>query len=60
MRAYNEKHMMASTEVVEGSELEGVAGGMLADEKAKHVNVRNAKPGYFAVRLSGLDRGGCE
>lgn len=45
MRAYNEKHMLVSTEVVKGSELEGVAGGMLADEKAKHVNVRNAKPG---------------
>jgi hypothetical protein len=50
VRVYNEKHMMVSTEVVEGSELEGVAGGMLADEKAKHVNMRNAKSGYFAVR----------
>ena len=51
MRAYDEKHMTVAAEVVEGSELEGVAGGMLADEKAKHVNVRNAKPDYFAVRV---------
>jgi Protein of unknown function (DUF1203) len=51
VRAYNEKHMIVSAEVVEGGELEEVAGGMLADEKAKHINVRNAKPGYFTVRV---------
>jgi hypothetical protein len=51
VRAYNEEHIMVSAEVVEGSGLEGVAGGMLADEKAKYINVHNAKLGYFAVRV---------
>ena len=43
--------MMVAAEVVEGSQLEGVAGGMLADEKAKYINVHNAKPGSFAARV---------
>jgi hypothetical protein len=51
VRAFDEKHMMVAAEVVEGSELEKVAGGMLADEKAKYINVHNAKPGCFAVRV---------
>lgn len=51
VRAYNENHMMCAAEVVEGSELESVAGGMLADEKARYINVHNAKPGCFAVRI---------
>ena len=28
-----------------------MVGGMLADEKAKYINVHNAKPGCFAVRV---------
>ena len=51
VRAFDDKHMMVAAEVVEGSELEQVAGGMLADEKAKYINVHNAKPGCFAVRV---------
>ena len=51
VRAYDEKHMMVAAETVEGSELEEVAGGMLADEHAKSLNVHNAKPGCFAVRI---------
>lgn len=51
VRAFDEKHMMVAAEVVEGSELEKVAGGMLADENAKYINVHNAKPGCFAVRV---------
>jgi hypothetical protein len=51
VRAYDEKHMMVAAETVEGSELEKVAGGMLADEHAKYINVHNAKPGCFAVRV---------
>ena len=51
VRAYDEKDMMVAAEVVEGSELETVAGGMLADESARYINVHNAKPGCFAVRV---------
>jgi len=51
VRAFDEKHMMMAAEVVEGNELERVAGGMLADEKASYINVHNAKPGCFAVRV---------
>ncbi|KAF2473355.1 uncharacterized protein BDR25DRAFT_323923 [Lindgomyces ingoldianus] len=51
LRAYDEKHMMVAAEVIEGKELESVAGGMLADEKASYINVHNAKPGCFAVRI---------
>jgi Protein of unknown function (DUF1203) len=51
VRAYDENHMMCGAEVVEGSELERVAGEMLADEKARYINVHNAKPGCFAVRV---------
>ena len=51
LRAFDENHMMVAADVVEGSEFEKVAGGMLADEKARYVNVHNAKPGCFAVRV---------
>jgi hypothetical protein len=51
LRAFDEKHMMVAAEVVAGPELEQVAGGMLADEKAAYINVHNAKPGCFAVRV---------
>jgi Protein of unknown function (DUF1203) len=51
VRAYDEKHMMIGAETVEGNGLEVVAGGMLADEKVVYVNVHNAKPGCFAVRV---------
>lgn len=43
--------MMVAAEVVEGVELERVAGEMLADEMTSYVNVHNAKPGCFAVRV---------
>ena len=51
VRAYEEKHMMVAAEVVEGSEMERVAGVMLADEKAWYINLHNSKPGCFAVRV---------
>lgn len=51
VRAYDERHMMVAAEVTEGSKLEKVAGEMLADEKARYINVHNAKPGCFAVRI---------
>lgn len=51
VRAYDEKHMMAASAVVKGEELEGVVGGMLADERAAYVNVHNALPGCFAFTV---------
>lgn len=51
VRAYDMNHMLMASEVVEGSELEEVASKMLADEKASYINVYNAKPGCFAVRV---------
>ncbi|KAK5065357.1 hypothetical protein LTR84_001195 [Exophiala bonariae] len=51
VRAYNMNHMMVAAEVVEGSDFESTAGGMLADEQAAYINVHNAKPGCFAVRV---------
>ncbi|KAJ7029531.1 hypothetical protein C8F04DRAFT_1116153 [Mycena alexandri] len=51
IRAYDQSHMLMAAETVDGTELEKVAGGMLADEKARYVNVHNAKPGCFAVRI---------
>jgi hypothetical protein len=53
LRAYDARHMMVAAEVVvEGAaEFEGTAGAMLADERAAYVNVHNAKPGCFAVRV---------
>ncbi len=51
VRAFDADHMMVAAEVIEGSKLEEVSGGMLADEKARYVNVYNAKPGCFAFKI---------
>ena len=51
VRAYDANHMMVAAEVVEGSNFERTAGGMLADDQAAYINVHNAKPGCFAVRV---------
>ncbi|KAF4447190.1 DUF1203 domain protein [Fusarium austroafricanum] len=51
VRAYDENHMMVAAETVNGSEFEKVVGEMLADKKSSYVNVHNAKPGCFAVRV---------
>lgn len=51
LRAYDEKHMMIASEVMEGSQFEKVAGEMLADDKASYIHVHNAKPGCFALRV---------
>ncbi|MCJ1334472.1 hypothetical protein MMC10_011184 [Thelotrema lepadinum] len=51
VRAYDEEDMLVGSEVVKGEELERVAGGMLADGKARWVGLWNAGPGCFAVRV---------
>ncbi|KIL85890.1 hypothetical protein FAVG1_10859 [Fusarium avenaceum] len=50
-RAFDENHMLVASEIVNRSEFEKVIGEMLADRKASYVNVYNAKPGCFAVRV---------
>ncbi|KEF52869.1 uncharacterized protein A1O9_11287 [Exophiala aquamarina CBS 119918] len=51
LRAYDEKHMMVDSEVVEGNQLEGFSKAMLADEKVRYINVHNAEPGCFAFKI---------
>ena len=51
LRAFDERDMMVAAEVIKGREMEKVARGMLADEKARYLHVHNAKPGCFAVRV---------
>ncbi|KAH7251463.1 hypothetical protein BKA59DRAFT_524728 [Fusarium tricinctum] len=50
-RAFDENHMLMASEIVNGSEFEKVVGELLADNKASYVNVYNAKPGCFVVRV---------
>lgn len=51
LRVYDVNHMLVASEALGGSKLEEVAGEMLADERASYINVHNAKPGCFAVRI---------
>ncbi|KAI9719955.1 MAG: hypothetical protein M1828_005993 [Chrysothrix sp. TS-e1954] len=53
VRAYDGRDYLVASELVVGGgeELERVAGGMLADETARYLNVFNAGPGCFAVRI---------
>lgn len=50
-RAFDENHMLIASEIANGSEFENVVGEMLGDRNASYVNVYNAKPGCFAVRV---------
>jgi hypothetical protein len=43
--------MMVDVEVLQGSELEAIAGSMLEDNGVEYLHVHNAKPGCFAVRV---------
>jgi hypothetical protein len=43
--------MMIDAEVLQGSELQAIAGSMLEDNGADYLHVHNAKPGCFAVRV---------
>jgi hypothetical protein len=51
VRAYDGRHMMVGSEVLQGSELEEVAGRMLDGTGVEYLHVHNAKPGCFAVRV---------
>jgi hypothetical protein len=50
-RAFDENHVLMASQIVNESEFEKVVGEMLADMKTSYVNVYNAKPGCFAVRV---------
>lgn len=51
LRAYDEKHMMVASDVIEGNQLEDAGKAMLADEQVMYINVHNAKPGCFAFKI---------
>jgi hypothetical protein len=51
VRAYDRRHMMVDAEVVEGGELEDVAGKLLNQGEVEYLHVHYAKPGCFAVRV---------
>jgi hypothetical protein len=51
LRAYDGSHMMVDQAVSKGNELAGKAAEMLKGEKVDYVNVHNAGPGCFAVRI---------
>jgi hypothetical protein len=51
VRAYDEGHMLVDADVTEGTELESVAGRLLASPGAAYLHVHNARPGCFAARI---------
>ncbi len=51
LRAYDERHMITGSTVVEGVEVERAAAGLLDDERASYVHVHFAGPGCYACRI---------
>ena len=51
LRAYDGGHMMVDQAVLKGEELEVKVGRMLEGQEVEYVNVHNAGPGCFAVRI---------
>jgi hypothetical protein len=51
VRAYDGRHMMVGSEVLQGAELEEIARRMLEGTGVEYLHVHNAKPGCFAVRV---------
>ena len=51
LRAYDESNMMLDADVADGKTVENVARRLLADDRAKYVNVHNAKHGCYAVTV---------
>jgi hypothetical protein len=43
--------MMIDAEVVEGPEFQAIASKMLLDERVEFINVHNASPGCWALRV---------
>lgn len=51
IRVYDDKDMLVAAELAKGEKVAQLAGEMLADERAKFINVHNAVPGCFAFRV---------
>jgi hypothetical protein len=52
VRAYDERGMMVGTDLVDGRELEGSIGRLLADPRAAYLHLHYAKPGCYAARVT--------
>jgi hypothetical protein len=50
-RAYSSNEMMIDAEVIEGPEFQAIASKMLLDERVEFINVHNASPGCWALRV---------
>ena len=44
--------MMVGTDLVDGRELEGAIGRLLADPRAAYLQLHYAKPGCYAARVT--------
>jgi hypothetical protein len=44
--------MMVGTDLVDGRELEGAIGRLLADRRAAYLHLHYAKPGCYAARVT--------
>ena len=51
-RAYDERGMMVATDLVDGRELEGSIGRLLADPRAAYLHLHYARPGCYAARVT--------
>jgi hypothetical protein len=51
VRAFDDKGMMLGFELVDGRELEGAIGKLLAQPKAEYLHVHFAAPGCYAARV---------
>ena len=51
LRAYDERHMITGTAVVEGGDVERAAAALLDDERASYVFAHFAGPGCYACRI---------
>lgn len=52
IRAFDERHMMVSADVVEGSRLKVSIPVMLQNPKVSYLQLHNAKPGCYAARVT--------
>jgi uncharacterized protein DUF1203 len=51
LRAYDERHMITGSAVVDGADVERAAAGLLDDDRAAYVHVHFAAPGCYACRI---------
>jgi hypothetical protein len=51
LRAFDEKDMLRAADIVDGAEVEGLIGRLLASTETAYVHAHYAKPGCFAARI---------